>query len=65
MSKALSRPEPSLCVTRKLLAVTSALKHFHTCLYGQNALRRTDNVAVSWMKNLLKKKPTRQTARWL
>ncbi|CAG2255154.1 unnamed protein product [Mytilus edulis] len=64
MSKALSRPEQSYCVTRKeLLAVVAALKHFHSYLYGQNVLLRTDNAAVSWMKNL--KKPTGQTARWL
>ncbi|CAG2217764.1 unnamed protein product [Mytilus edulis] len=36
MSKALSRPEQSYCVTRKeLLAVVAALKHFHSYLYGQ------------------------------
>ena len=64
MSKALSRPEQSYCVTRKeLLAVVSALKHFHSYLYEQNVLLRTDNASVSWMKNL--KKPSGQTARWL
>lgn len=64
MSKALSKPEQSYCVTRKeLLAVVSALKHFHSYLYGQRVLLRTDNAAVSWMQNL--KNPTGQTARWL
>ncbi|CAC5400150.1 unnamed protein product [Mytilus coruscus] len=54
-------PEQSYCVTRKeLLAVISALKHFHSYLYGQI---RTNNGAVSWMEIL--KKPTGQTVRWL
>ena len=40
-----------------------ALKHFHCYLYGQEVLLRTDNSAVSWMRNL--KAPTGQVARWL
>ena len=40
-----------------------ALKNFHTYLYGQNVLLRTDNSAVSWMRSL--KRPTGQVARWL
>lgn len=64
MSKALNRAEQSYCVTRKeLLAVVVSLKHFHSYLYGQQVLLRTDNAAVSWMRNL--KRPTGQTARWL
>ncbi len=64
MSKALNKYERSYCVTRKeLLAVVAALKHFHIYLYGRGILLRTDNAAVSWMRNL--KKPTGQVARWL
>jgi hypothetical protein len=51
-------------VTRKeLLAVVSALKNFHSYLNGQEVLLRTDNAAVSWLKNL--KMPSGQIARWL
>ena len=63
-SKSLNQHEKSYCVTRKeLLAVINALKAFHSYLYGQPVLLRTDNAAVSWMKNL--KRPTGQVARWL
>jgi hypothetical protein len=63
-SKSLNTHEKSYCVTRKeLLAVVNALKAFHSYLYGQQVLLRTDNAAVSWMKNL--KRPTGQVARWL
>ena len=62
MSKTLNVHERAYCVTRKeLLAVAVALKKFHTYLYGQRVLLRTDNSAVSWMKNL--KLPTGQMAR--
>ena len=64
MSKSMNMYKQSNCVTRKeLLAVITALRTFRHCLYGEEVLLRTDNVAVSWMKNL--KKPTDQTARWL
>lgn len=64
MSKTMNIHEQAYCVTRKeLLAVVTALKTFHPYLYGQEVLLRTDNAAVSWMRNL--KKPTGQTARWL
>ena len=63
-SKALNTHEKAYCVTRKeLLAVINALKAFHSYLYGQPVHVRTDNAAVSWMKNL--KHPTGQVARWL
>ena len=56
--------ERAYCITRKeLLAVITALKHFHSYLYGQEVLLRTDNAAVSWMRTL--KVPTGQVARWL
>ena len=64
MSKSLNAHERAYCVTRKeLLAVVTALKKFHIYLYGQEVLLRTDNSAVSWMKNL--KTSTGQMARWL
>ena len=57
MSKAMNKHEQQYCVTRKeLLAVVVALKNFHSYLYGQKVLLRTDNAAVTWMKNL--KTPT-------
>lgn len=60
----MNKYEQSYCVTRKeLLAVVNALKHFHSYLYGQEVILRTDNSAVSWVKNL--KNPTGQLARWL
>ena len=45
------------------MQVVSDLKHFHSYLYGQEMLLRTDNAAVSWLKNL--KMPSGQIARWL
>lgn len=57
MSKAMNQHEQLYCITRKeLLAVVTALKHFHCYLYGQEVLLRTDNSAVSWLRNL--KAPT-------
>ena len=64
MSKSMNKQERAYCVTRKELpAVVTALRSFHSYLYGQEVLLRTDNAAVSWMRNL--KRPTGQTARWL
>lgn len=64
MSKAISKQEQSNCITRKeLLAVVVALRTFHSYLYGQEVLLRTDNAAVSWLRSL--RCPTGQVARWL
>ena len=64
MSKSMNVHERAYCITRKeLLAVVTALRHYHNYLYGQEVLLRTDNAAVSWMKTL--KTPTGQVARWL
>ena len=64
LSKALSKHEQSYCTTRKeLLAVVRALKTFHPYVYGQKVLVRTDNAAVSWVRQL--KHPTGQIARWI
>lgn len=63
-SKTMNIHEQQYCVTRKeLLAVVQALKAFNHYLYGQHILLRTDNAAVSWMRNL--KQPSGQVARWL
>ena len=44
MSKTMNVHERSYCITRKeLLAVITALKHFHNYLYRQKILLRTDN----------------------
>ena len=64
MSKAMNKHEQSYCTTRKeLLAVVMALKAFHAYLYAQPTLLRTDNAAVSWLRQL--KRPTGQIARWI
>lgn len=48
MSKTMNKHEQQYCVTRKeLLAVVVALKTFHSYLYGQKVLLRTDNAAIS------------------
>ena len=64
MSSTLNKHEVAYCVTRKeLLAVVKALRCFHSYVYGQHVLLRTDNAAVSWMRSL--KNPSGQVARWL
>ena len=64
MSKTMNKSELQYCTTRKeLLAVITALKHFHIYLIGQKVRLRTDNSAVSWIRTL--KNPTGQVFRWL
>jgi hypothetical protein len=63
MSKALNKHETSYCTRKNLFAVITALTNFHSYIYGQNVLLRTDNAAVGRMRNL--KNPTGQVARWL
>ena len=64
MSKVMNKHEQLYCTTRKeLLAVVQALRTFHSYLYGQKVLLRTDNSAVSWLRQL--KNPTGQVARWI
>lgn len=64
MSKTMNKHELQYCTTRKeLLAVVTALKHFHHYLLGQKVKLRTDNSAVSWIRTL--KIPTGQVFRWL
>ena len=64
MSRAINKLEQLYCPTRKeLLAVIYALRSFHSYLYGQYVLLRTDNSAVSWLRQL--KNPTGQVATWI
>ncbi|MCG8047712.1 MAG: reverse transcriptase, partial [Candidatus Thiodiazotropha endolucinida] len=64
MSKSINQHEQRYCTTRKeLLAVIMSLKTFHSYLYGQEILLRTDNMAVKWLRSL--RAPTGQTFRWL
>ena len=64
MSKAMNKHEQLYCTTRKkLLAAVTALRTFHSYLYGQKVLPRTNNSAVSWLRKL--KNPTGQVARWI
>ena len=63
-SKSLSKAERQYCVTRReLLAVVSAVKHFHHYLYGSEFLVRTDHGALNWLLRF--KNPEGQMARWL
>ena len=63
-SKALTKEERNYCITRKeLLAVVQAVQHFRHYIYGTPTILRTDNAAVSWLRNL--KDPAKQMARWL
>lgn len=62
MSKSLNNHEQLYCTTRKeLFAVVMALRTFHSYIYGQHTLLRTDNAAVSWLKQL--KRPSGQVAK--
>jgi hypothetical protein len=64
MTKSMNKYEKLYCVTwKELLAVITALKHFHSYIYGQQVTLRSDNAGVSWMRNL--KNPTGQIARLL
>ena len=57
----MNKHELQYCTTRKeLLAVVTALKHFHHYLLGQKVKLRTDNSAVSWIRTL-----KNLTGRWL
>ena len=63
-SKALTKPERNYCVTRReMLALVSALKHFHKYLYGQKFVLRTDHAALKWLLQF--KNPEGQVARWI
>ena len=49
-SSTLSQPQRNYSVTwRELLAVVKAVKQFHSYLYGQKFLLRTDHSALRWL----------------
>ena len=63
-SKTLNKAERNYCTTRKeLLAIITAVRHFHHYLYGRPFLVRTDHGALRWLLNF--KNPDGQLARWL
>ena len=63
-SKSFSKCERNYCVTRReLLAIVSAVKHFHHYLYGKHFTVRTDHGALSWLLRF--KNPEGQMARWI
>ena len=63
-SKNLNKPENQYCVTRReLLAVVKGTEHFHTYLYGNLFLVRTDHASLQWLLSF--KNPEGQMARWL
>ena len=51
-SRCFSRSERNYCVTRReLVAVVSAIKHFHHYLYGARFTIRTDHGSLRWLLN--------------
>ena len=51
-SRCLTRAERKYCTTRKeLLAVVASVKHFHTFLYGQEFVIRSDHGSLRWIMN--------------
>ena len=49
-SRAMSRPERNYCVTRKeLLAMLSAMNHFHPYLYRWKFSVRNDHSSLQWL----------------
>ena len=63
-SRTLTRPQQNYCVTRReVLAVAKSIKQFHTYLYGQQFVVRTDHSALQWL--LTFRHPEGQVARWL
>jgi len=63
-SRSLTKSERQYCVTRKeLLALVTAVRHFHHYVYGRHFKVRTDHGALRWLMNF--KNPEEQTARWI
>lgn len=63
-SKCFSRSVRNYCVTRKkLLAVVTAVKHFHHYLYGRKFTIRTDHGSLRWLTNF--KQLEGQLCRWV
>ena len=63
-SRSLKKSEQQYCVTRKeLLALVTAVRHFHHYVYGRRFKVRRDHGALRWLMNF--KNPEGQTARWI
>ncbi|MEW8548046.1 MAG: RNase H-like domain-containing protein, partial [Candidatus Thiodiazotropha sp.] len=64
-SKSLTKAERNYCVTRReLLAVVSAVKHYHHYLFGAKFTIRTDHSALRWLLKTFKN-PEGQISRWI
>ena len=64
-SKSLTKAERNYCVTcRELLAVVTAVKHYHHYLYGTKFIIRTDHSALRWLLTTFKN-PEGQISRWI
>ena len=64
-SKSLTKAERNYCVTRReLLAVVTAVKHYHHYLFGTNFTIRTDHSALRWLLKTFKN-PEGQISRWI
>ena len=64
-SKSLSKAERNYCVTRReLLAVVSAVKHYHHYLFSAKFKIRTDHGALRWLLKSFKN-PEGQISRWI
>ena len=63
-SKRLSESQQKYSVTKQeMLALVSAIRHFHTYLYGAKFLCRVDHHSLIWLNNI--KNPQGILARWL
>ena len=63
-SHSLTQAEHLYCVTRKeLLALVTAVSHFHHYMYGRHFKVHTDHEALKWLMS--SKNPEGQTARWI
>ena len=63
-SRSLAKSERQYCVTRnELLALVTAVRHFHHYVYGRHFKMRTDHGALRWLMNF--KNLEGQTARWI
>ena len=64
-SKSLTKAERNYCVTRReLLAVMTAIKHYHHYLFGTKFTIRTDHSALRWLLKTFKN-PEGQISRWI
>ena len=63
-SRNLMKSKRQYCLTRKeLLALVTAVRHFHNYVYGRHFKVRTDHGVLRWLMNF--KNLEGQTARWI